>query len=281
MIKYNIYYGFLTFIIAIFGKVNGTFLDLNQVQNTISQWKNLNFSEAGASPNGVFDFGDIKNKILQWKNQKIAALCPSNGPQLQNLLNIVCSTAQPTNITIRDACVNCFASVTSMPEGPQELTALGACATQYFVNTSYASCATALVALSTSALNVQPSGCYMGYCDFVRCLRRINSMNLIIQCTREARTGVNIMLDNDNVRFFTNVTSCILAKTRCGIFNPITGEPQVPGSSSSGTRVSNALQFSESGELRILAFSASTPVMNSFCSTSTNLTQNSWLTNEC
>lgn len=34
-------------------------------------------------------------------------------------------------------------------------------------------------ALSTSALNVQPSGCFMGYCDFVRCLRRINSLNLV------------------------------------------------------------------------------------------------------
>ncbi|KAM3968065.1 uncharacterized protein ACR2FA_005191 [Aphomia sociella] len=267
-----------------YGKANGTFLDLNQVQNSISQWKNqnlLNFSEVGVGTNGIFDLSDIKNKILQWKNQKVAAFCPSNGPQLQNLLNIVCSTAQPTNITLRDACVNCFSSVTAMPEGPQELTALGACGTQYFVNTSYASCATALVALSTSALNVQSSGCYMGYCDFVRCLRSVNSMNLITQCTREARTGVDITLDADNVRFFTNVTSCILAKTRCGTFNPITGEPQVPGYSSSGTRISNTLQFSESGELRILAFSASTPVISSFCSTSSNLTQTSWLTNVC
>lgn len=36
-------------------------------------------------------------------------------------------------------------------------------------------------ALSTSALNVQTAGCYMGYCDFVRCLRRINSVNLVSQ----------------------------------------------------------------------------------------------------
>ncbi|CAH2234172.1 jg9052 [Pararge aegeria aegeria] len=85
-----------------------------------------------------------------------------------------------------------------MPEGPQELNALSVCAVQYFANTSYASCATNLMALSTSALNVQPSGCYMGYCDFVRCLRRTNSVNLITQCTREARTGVNITLDSDN-----------------------------------------------------------------------------------
>lgn len=103
----------------------------------------------------------------------------------------------------------------------------------------------------------------------------------ITQCTREARTGVNITLDADNVRFFTNVTSCILAKSRCGTFNPITGEPQVPGYSSSGARVSNALQFSASEELRILAFSANTPVLNSFCASSTNLTQTSWLTNVC
>ncbi|KPJ12570.1 hypothetical protein RR48_06710, partial [Papilio machaon] len=208
-------------------------------------------------------------------------LCPSNGPQLQNLLNLVCSTAQPTNVTLRDGCITCFSRVTSMPEGPQELSALSTCAVQYFTNTSYASCATALMALSTSALNVQPSGCYMGYCDFVRCLRRVNSINLVTQCTREARTGVNITLDSDNVRFYTNVTSCILAKTRCGPFNPITGEPQTPGYTASGARVSNALQFSSTGELRVLAFSTSTPVKSSFCSTTSNLTQTNWLTNVC
>ncbi|CAB3228508.1 unnamed protein product [Arctia plantaginis] len=154
----------------------------------------------GVAPNGVFDFSEVKNKILQWKTQKLAALCPSNGAQLQNLLNIVCSTSQPTNVTLRDACISCFSRVTSMPEGPQELNALSVCAVQYFTG-SYVSCATALMALSTSALNVQPSGCFMGYCDFVRCLRSTNSANLsesIIQCTREARTGVNITVDADN-----------------------------------------------------------------------------------
>lgn len=91
------------------------------------------------------------------------------------------------------------------------------------------------------------------------------------------------MVDADNVRFYTNVTSCILAKTRCGSFNPITGDPQTPGIMLNGLRVSNALQFSEAGELRILAFSDQTPVSTSFCSTSTstNLTQTSWLTNAC
>ncbi|XP_028177427.1 uncharacterized protein LOC114365136 [Ostrinia furnacalis] len=265
-------------------ETKGTLVDLNEVQKTILQWKNhnfLNLSEIGVATNGIFDLTDVKNKLLQWKTQKLAALCPSNGAQLQNLLNLVCSTAQPTNVTLRDACITCFSRVTAMSEGPQELTALSACASQYFVNTSYAACATSLAALSTSALNVQPSGCYMGYCDFVRCLRRTNSINLITQCTREARTGVNITVDADNVRFYTNVTSCLLAKTRCSSFNPITGDPQIPGSSTSGSRISNALQFSQSGELRILAFSATTPVLNAFCSSSTNLTQSSWLTNSC
>ncbi|XP_063636005.1 uncharacterized protein LOC134806612 isoform X1 [Cydia splendana] len=274
------YYWSLIFFI----EISGTFLDINEIKNNILKWKQenaLNFSEIGASSSGIFDFTDVKNKILQWKNQKLAAFCPTNGAQLQNLLNLVCSTAQPTNITLRDGCITCFSRVTSMPEGPQELTALSACASQYFVNTTYAACATALATLASSALNVQPSGCFMGYCDFVRCLRRTNSINLITQCTREARTGVNITLDADNVRFYTNVTSCILAKSRCSTYNPITGEPQTPGYTSSGARISNALQFSAAGELRILAFSASTPVTSSFCSTSSNLTQTSWLTNVC
>ncbi|RVE52527.1 hypothetical protein evm_002921 [Chilo suppressalis] len=271
---------FVTLII----KINGTFIDLNEVQKNIMQWKNLNLlnvSEVGLGSNGIFDLSDVKNKLLQWKTQKLAALCPTNGSKLQNLLNLVCTTAQPTNVTLRDACITCFSQVTTMPEGPQELNALSVCATQYFVNTSYANCATTLAALATSALNVQPSGCFMGYCDFVRCLRRTNSNNLIIQCTREARTGVNITLDTDNVRFFTNVTSCILARTRCSSFNPITGEPQISGASSSGARISNALQFSNTGELRILALPANTPVVNAFCAASSNLTQTSWLTNVC
>lgn len=83
------------------------------------------------------------------------------------------------------------------------------------------------------------------------------------------------------MRFYTNVTSCLLAKSRCSSFNPITGDPQTPGYTTAGVRVSNALQFSGAGELRILAFSATTPVSTSFCSTSSNLTQTSWLTNVC
>ncbi|CAK1578505.1 unnamed protein product [Parnassius mnemosyne] len=237
--------------------------------------------QIGVGGGGIFDFSDVKNKLLQWKNQKNAILCPSKGAQLQKLLNVVCSTAQPTNVTLRDGCISCFSRVTAMPEGPQELTGLSLCAVQYFASTSYANCATELVALSTSSLNVQPSGCYVGYCDFARCLRRINSMNLITQCTREARTGINITLDSDNVRFYTNVTSCILAKTKCSSFNPITGEPQTPGYTSSGIKISTALQFSASRELRILSFPETTPVISSFCSRASNLTQTNWLTNIC
>ncbi|CAG9792078.1 unnamed protein product [Diatraea saccharalis] len=128
-------------------EVNATFINLNEFQKNILQWKNqnlLNLSEVGLASNGVFDLSDVKNKLLQWKTQKLAALCPSNGAKLQNLLNLVCSTAQPTNVTLRDACITCFSQVTSLPEGPQELNALSVCATQYFVNTSYANCATTL-----------------------------------------------------------------------------------------------------------------------------------------
>ncbi|KAJ0179425.1 hypothetical protein K1T71_005137 [Dendrolimus kikuchii] len=278
---FKIHYGII--VLAFFVGIGSTFIELNDFYKYILMWKNkdlLNLNEIGVTTNGVFDFSDVKNKILQWKTQKLTALCPSNGANLQNLLNLVCSTAQPTNITLRDGCITCFSGVTSKSEGPQELNALSICATQYFVNTTYASCATSL-AIATSALNVQPSGCFMGYCDFVRCLRRTNSINLITQCTREARTGINITQDADNVKFYTNVTSCILAKSRCGSFNPITGNPQVPGYTASGVIVSNSLQISEAGEIRILSFSSGTPVSNAFCSTSTNLTQTSWLTNVC
>lgn len=72
-----------------------------------------------------------------------------------------------------------------------------------------------------------------------------------------------------------------MAKSRCGTFNPITGDPQTPGSGTTGQRVSNALQITEAGDLRVIAFSATTPVAASFCTTTTNLTQSNWLTNVC
>ncbi|XP_037968215.1 uncharacterized protein LOC105388990 isoform X2 [Plutella xylostella] len=235
----------------------------------------------GAISDGLFDLSEIKNKLLQWKTQKLAALCPSNGIQLQNLLNLVCSTAQPTNTTSRDACISCFSKLTTAPQGPQELNGLSVCATRYFTGSTYAGCAENLQVLASSALNVQTAGCYMGYCDFVKCLRRVNSQNLIIECTREARTGINIMMDADNLRFYTNVTSCILAKSRCGNFNPITGAPQIPGYMGNNIRVTNALQITAAGDLRVIAFSGNTKVAATFCTTSTNLTQTNWLTNVC
>lgn len=51
--------------------------------------------------------------------------------------------------------------------------------------------------LSTSALNVQPSGCFMGYCDFVRCLRRTNSINLVsINTNRYFDSDSNVCSNN-------------------------------------------------------------------------------------
>lgn len=99
--------------------------------------------------------------------------------------------------------------------------------------------------------------CYTGYCEFVRCIRRINANNLVIFYTiiDEFNLTLNIVwwlcylfdfcciafsikqIDNclleniarnltsqtERVNFYSNITSCVLARSRCNAYNPITG----------------------------------------------------------
>lgn len=98
-------------------------------------------------------------------------------------------------------------------------------------------------------------------------------------------------MDDDNIRYYTNITSCILAKARCNTYNPITGDVQLPGVATvAGGKLSktptyvqlfNSLQTAPDGTLRVVTFPQSVGVSAMYCSSVTSLANANWLTNEC
>lgn len=92
---------------------------------------------------------------------------------------------------------------------------------------------------------------------------------------------------NDRINFFTNTTACILARTRCNAYNPITGELQQQLSQvypvgltnnvgTGGYYSHNSLQISPNGDIKIVAFPASVIVGDLFCSNSATLEQSTY-----
>lgn len=87
----------------------------------------------------------------------------------------------------------------------------------------------------------------------------------------------NLTTQQDRVNFYTNITSCILARSRCNAYNPITGELQsgnkIASFHSQSGVLSNALQITTTGDLRVVSFSQKVGVSNLFCSTQATLDQ--------
>jgi hypothetical protein len=85
-----------------------------------------------------------------------------------------------------------------------------------------------------------------------------------------------LSVQDDRIAFYTNTTNCILARTRCGTYNPITGAFQVPIGTllNSYTPVpANSLQISSTGDIRIISFPANVKVADVFCSSRVYLDQ--------
>lgn len=89
---------------------------------------------------------------------------------------------------------------------------------------------------------------------------------------------------SNRIGFYTNTTACILARTRCGIVNPITGDIQRQNYSiqpdgitnsvgSAGYFNHNALQVSRNGDIKIVAFPTANVVGNALCSSDQSLDQ--------
>jgi hypothetical protein len=107
-------------------------------------------------------------------------------------------------------------------------------------------------------------------------LTNIEQFFQIDGCVQQNTANRNLSVQADRIAFYTNATNCILARARCGSYNPITGELQVPQLNSLTNYVattSNSLQISASGDLRIISFPANIKVAEIFCSSRVTLDQ--------
>lgn len=129
----------------------------------------------------------------------VSVNCSGQGYKLLSLLNLLCNTTQTTTTARRDACYGCFFRVGNMITGTkttlleasdaenQLLSALRICALDYLATTMYEVCTNeltkALSSLTTitngRSIGLLSSYCPVGYCEFVRCIRRINANNLV------------------------------------------------------------------------------------------------------
>ncbi|XP_055715466.1 uncharacterized protein LOC129809561 [Phlebotomus papatasi] len=189
---------------------------------------------------------------------KSALKCPQNTQKLLSLLNLLCNSTQVTTTT-RDACYGCFFRAGSVAPGEAQVALLSQCATMYLVNTTYAPC------IGTLQPGQSPTLCFSGHCAFVQCVRRMNSVRLMDECMTQA-LAVNptfALSQAGRVALLGNATGCILARTRCSQFNPITGEYQAVG------LAATALQIASNGDLRVVAFPSNLVTAEIFCSRTT------------
>ena len=123
--------------------------------------------------------------------------------------------------------------------------------------------------------------CYTGYCDFVRCVRRINSNRLINQCVITNLANKDLNIESQRLSFYVNTTSCILARARCNSYNPITGELQNGQRQIRADQLANSLQISSGGDIRVITFPARTVVADLFCSSRATLDQTTFGDSMC
>ncbi|XP_063975841.1 uncharacterized protein LOC135161842 isoform X1 [Diachasmimorpha longicaudata] len=143
------------------------------------------------------------------------------------LLNQLCNDSQDEDDVVgRDACYGCFFRASNRPSGYPMLLSMSACANLYLDDSNYGHCSAYLKnATSNAETRATPTTIY---CMFLECIRQVNKDSLIRQCVREALDIIPdfVMEDTPLAQLFVNTTACILAKTRCGGLNPITGSEQ-------------------------------------------------------
>ncbi|GLV39144.1 hypothetical protein CBL_06195 [Carabus blaptoides fortunei] len=227
-------------------------------------------------------YGIHKNKVIN---------CQTYSAQLRAVTSVLCTNIGRTNLTIINACNNCFTAASVANQNQPSLTQLLACANTYLTGTTYASCIAILSSDATALSGVVTTGCVTGYCNFVRCVRRGNSDVLISTCFNEAALINNQANDASRIMLYKNITSCILARARCNAVNPITGQRQnnrytVTTSTGYGrntlvTQLYNTLQITPSGDLQIVALPGTTTAATQFCSSRTSLAQSGWTNVTC
>ncbi|XP_076375378.1 uncharacterized protein LOC117228241, partial [Megalopta genalis] len=156
----------------------------------------------------------------------LGTLTPVKHVRIPELLNQLCNESQGSDAIRQDACYGCFFRATNQPLSFPTLVAMSSCADLYLNNTDYSHCQQYLNN-ATSTLNTKANPMTI-YCTFLECIRQVNKDNLVRECVGEAiRIFPNFTnTDVKLAQLFVNTTACVLAKTRCALLNPITGEFQ-------------------------------------------------------
>lgn len=124
----------------------------------------------------------------------------------------------------------------------------------------------------------------------------INNWNVfslkIAQCYEQAAVGNEAIFEEDQISLIKDTVSCILARTRCGNVNPITGQHQNNRITTTiydkwgkpqnnAIPLYNSLQITPENDLRIVNFPGTTKIQNYFCRSQPNLKESSWLEFSC
>ncbi|CAG5087041.1 Protein of unknown function [Cotesia congregata] len=247
-------------------------------------------------------------------------MCQPGSVRISQLLNQLCSESQNENILTRDACYGCFFRATNKPSGYPMLLSMSSCAELYLGDSDYGHCQEYLKnAVANSELNSSPA---VIYCTFLECVRQVNKdslealMSLRYEKSRASRSGVPSkiksatrisvgfhfvrraiqtciresldMFDNFTAsdmklaQLVVNTTACILAKTRCGSMNPITGAYKASNTSTKYSIIPtiNAILVNTDYNINIIQMPFGHGVIDE-CAKYRNIEQASWPNLQC
>ncbi|XP_031828033.1 uncharacterized protein LOC116425015 [Nomia melanderi] len=168
----------------------------------------------------------VETLVPESLSKLLGSLTSIKHVRIPELLNQLCNESQGSDAIRQDACYGCFFKATNQPLSLPMLVAMSSCADLYLNNTDYGHCQQYLNN-ATSTLNTRANPTTI-YCTFLECIRQVNKDNLLRDCIGEAiraSPGFNFT-DVQLAQLFVNTTACVLAKTRCALMNPITGELQ-------------------------------------------------------
>ncbi|XP_034936537.1 uncharacterized protein [Chelonus insularis] len=205
-----------------------------------------------------------------------------NNIRIPLLLNQLCNESQGDDGVLRDACYGCFFRATNRPPGYPLLLAMSNCGDLYLDNTNYGSCQAYLRNASRN-IDIRSSPSII-YCTFLECIRQVNKDSLIRTCVGEALDMISNFTVNDIqlAQLFVNTTACILAKTRCGIMNPITGVYQdgIDASTKLSIPSMNAILVNSNYDINIIQLPFGTGVIDE-CAKYRNVEQATWPSVQC
>ncbi|XP_054009142.1 uncharacterized protein LOC128892636 isoform X1 [Hylaeus anthracinus] len=174
----------------------------------------------------LFGVGLVEPLMHDSISKFLGSFTPAKQVRIPELLNQLCNQSQGSNAILQDACYGCFFRATNQPLGYSLLVAMSNCANIYLNDTDYRHCQQYLRNATTSIdPRINPTTVY---CTFLECIRQVNKDNLLRECVGEA-IRMFPRFNNTDVQLaqlFVNTTACVLAKTRCALMNPITGEFQ-------------------------------------------------------